>query len=315
MMQGYRGTNKGASQLCILYSAQQYEKYTIWLWLYLLHKMMNSSLECSICFERFDDEKLCPRLLCCGHSFCSGCWRSFSNMTPSLARPAERMHLYQREFMACPRTLPFWMSLPLQRERKMMQCKFATLSMCKEAARFHTRNKDSQTHRVISLEELKASPQLAAIPIFCSEHNELFRYSTRIVHNGHKCSSLAEAASKCREEMKALSAKATAHAAEIKAAEARVVGVHQNLERKHEQEAAKIRATFKERIEFAERNQKLYDFRKCYFRHKIWRGTLADGVASPERRWHLKQQMPNFELQSQEAVMKQANHGRKSNNK
>ena len=29
--------------------------------------------ECSICFEHYNDESKCPRLLSCGHSFCSSC--------------------------------------------------------------------------------------------------------------------------------------------------------------------------------------------------------------------------------------------------
>lgn len=63
-------------------------------------------------------------------------------------------------------------------------------------------------------------------------------------HNGHKYSSLAEAASKCREDMGAIAAKATAHAKEIKAAEDRVVGVYKDLNYKHQQETAKVLITF-----------------------------------------------------------------------
>ena len=29
--------------------------------------------ECSICFEHYNDQSKCPRLLSCGHSFCSSC--------------------------------------------------------------------------------------------------------------------------------------------------------------------------------------------------------------------------------------------------
>eukprot|EP00808_Paulinella_micropora_P030260 g45958.t1 len=235
---------------------------------------MNSSLECSICFERFDDEKLCPRLLTCGHSFCSGCLEKLLKhdavTCPTCRKDApvpEGVHGLPKNF-----ALLDVLAASKRKEDDAVRiynacdeqhpatswCLECNENLCKEAARWHTRNKTLQTHRVISLEELEASPQLAAIPIFCSEHNALFRYDDQhcgrvicrdcfpLKHNGHKCSSLAEAASKCREEMRALSAKATAHAAEIKAAETRMVGVHQNLERKHEQEAAKIRATFKE---------------------------------------------------------------------
>ena len=30
-------------------------------------------LDCSVCFEPFDDQNICPRILSCGHTFCTGC--------------------------------------------------------------------------------------------------------------------------------------------------------------------------------------------------------------------------------------------------
>ena len=30
-------------------------------------------LECSVCCELYDDQNICPRMLGCGHSFCTGC--------------------------------------------------------------------------------------------------------------------------------------------------------------------------------------------------------------------------------------------------
>ena len=35
--------------------------------------MASKGPECTICFERFNDENKCPRMLSCGHSFCSCC--------------------------------------------------------------------------------------------------------------------------------------------------------------------------------------------------------------------------------------------------
>lgn len=31
------------------------------------------ALECPVCFELFNERKLCPRVLLCGHTFCSSC--------------------------------------------------------------------------------------------------------------------------------------------------------------------------------------------------------------------------------------------------
>eukprot|EP00462_Mataza_sp_D1_P012321 CAMPEP_0175150936 /NCGR_PEP_ID=MMETSP0087-20121206/18181_1 /TAXON_ID=136419 /ORGANISM="Unknown Unknown, Strain D1" /LENGTH=574 /DNA_ID=CAMNT_0016437005 /DNA_START=30 /DNA_END=1754 /DNA_ORIENTATION=+ len=238
---------------------------------------MNSSLECTLCFERFDDEKLCPRLLSCGHSFCSQCLEqllkqnaitcptcrkvvSVSEGVHSLPKNFALLDVLDEQDNASQQDDPVRMCEACEDEKHAATswCVDCKENMCSEAARLHTRVKIARDHRVVSLEELKANPQLAASPIVCSEHNEPFRFfdqdCQRVVcrdcvtleHNGHKCSSLAEAASKCREEMGALAAKATAHAEEIKAAEARVVGVHRDLDQKHEQEAAKIRTTFNE---------------------------------------------------------------------
>ena len=30
-------------------------------------------LQCSVCFNPFDDQNICPRNLSCGHSFCTSC--------------------------------------------------------------------------------------------------------------------------------------------------------------------------------------------------------------------------------------------------
>ena len=126
--------------------------------------------------------------------------------------------------------------------------------MCNDAARWHVRH----VHRVVLLEELKANPKLAAVPVFCSEHNEQFRFFNEacghvvcrdcvtLKHNGHKSLSLAEAASKYRPEMEALATKASTYVEEIKAAEARVEGVSHELKQAYEKQASLIQGTFKE---------------------------------------------------------------------
>ena len=96
------------------------------------------------------------------------------------------------------------------------------------------------------------------MPVYCSEHNEQFRFfdedcghvvcrdCVTLKHNGHKCVSIAEAASKYRQEMEALVTKASTQAEEIKAAEARVDGVSLELKQSYEKEASLIQGTFKE---------------------------------------------------------------------
>ncbi|XP_068751007.1 tripartite motif-containing protein 2-like [Montipora capricornis] len=129
--------------------------------------------------------------------------------------------------------------------------------MCKDAARWHVRHRAFRDHRVVLLEELKANPKLAAVPVFCSEHNEQFRFfdedcghvvcrdCVTLKHNGHKCLSLAEAASKYRQEMEALVTKANTQAEELKGAETKVEGVSLELKQAYENKAALIQGTFR----------------------------------------------------------------------
>ena len=55
-----------------------YDNYLfIHLWKMLIFSFISDNgvqgPECSICYEGYNDEKKCPRLLSCGHSFCSSC--------------------------------------------------------------------------------------------------------------------------------------------------------------------------------------------------------------------------------------------------
>ena len=47
------------------------------------------------------------------------------------------------------------------------------------AAQFHTCNKASRDHQVVSLEELEANPQLASVSLICLKHNDEFRFLMR----------------------------------------------------------------------------------------------------------------------------------------
>ena len=86
--------------------------------------------------------------------------------------------------------------------------------MCKTAAQFHTRNKASRDHRVVSLEELEANPQLTSASLICQKHNDKFHFfdekcghavcreCVALEHFGHLCLPLAEAASEYGKEVK-----------------------------------------------------------------------------------------------------------------
>ena len=219
--------------------------------------MASKGPECSICFERFNDENKCPRLLSCGHSFCSCCLerllrgntidcpkcrnpvavpsgvhgllKNFAlldivNETAQKQHAENTGHVGSHECEACDEKHP-----------ANFCCLDCKENMFKTAAQFHTRNKASRDHRVVSLEELEANPQLASVSVLCPEHNDQFRFFDqdcgRVIcrdcyalnHSGHKCVVAAEAASKYRQEMEALVTKASCQAEKINAAKGQVM--------------------------------------------------------------------------------------------
>ena len=88
--------------------------------------------------------------------------------------------------------------------------------MCKTVAQFHTRNKASRGHQVVSLEELEENPQLSSVSFICQKHNDKSRFFDEkcghavcreciaLEHFGHLCLPLAETASEYGNEVKDL---------------------------------------------------------------------------------------------------------------
>ena len=66
-----------------------------------------------------------------------------------------------------------------------------------------------------------------------------------LTHKNHSLLSLAEGGSKCKQEMEALAAQASAQAKEIKAAETRVMNASLDMEKAYEEQRAKIQSKFK----------------------------------------------------------------------
>ena len=189
--------------------------------------------ECSICFEHYNDQSKCPRLLSCGHSFCSSCLERL-------------LHCNTIDCPTCrnPGTVPTGVEGLLKNfalldivndtPKKNVEsntgshdceacgekhpanfcCLDCKENMCKTAAQFHTRNKASRDHQVVTLEELEANPQLAFVSLICQKHNDKFRFfdeqcghevcreCVALEHFGHLCLPLAEAASEYGKEVK-----------------------------------------------------------------------------------------------------------------
>ena len=233
-------------------------------------------LECSVCYERYDDNKRCPRLLSnCGHTFCTYCLEQLLK-NGTIACPQDRKDVAVSAGVGgLPKNFALLDVLLANSHKRSdtpvncdtcgeeghlatsfcLECKE---NMCDVAAQFHTRLKLSRDHRVVSIAELKANPHLAAIPVFCSEHNEPFRYFDNdcgqvicrdcfaLKHNGHKCCSLAEASAQSRQELEALASKARAIAAKLKEAKNRAMTIVSDLNWKKNLEEARIHAFFEE---------------------------------------------------------------------
>ena len=234
-------------------------------------------LECSLCYERYDDNKRCPRILSnCGHTFCTHCLEQLLK-DGTITCPQDRKDVkvtagvggLPKNFALLdvllasshkqPDTTPVLCdTCGDERHPATSCCLECKENMCDVAAEFHTRYKLSRDHRVIPLAEFKTSPHLAAIPVFCPEHKEPFRYFDKdcghvicrdcqaLEHNGHKCCSLAEASAQSRQELDALTSKAKETAAQLKEAGERVMAVVTDLNRKKKHEEDKIHAFFEE---------------------------------------------------------------------
>ena len=239
--------------------------------------MASKEPECSICYEHYDDQSKCPRLLNCGHSFCSRCLK----------------RLLHRNTIDCPKcrnpvVVPFGVDgllknfalLDIMNETAPTQntgatglqdceacdekhpanfrCLDCKENMCKTAAQFHTRNKTSRDHRVVTLEELEANPQLASVSLTCQKHNDKFRFFDEecgqvvcrecivLEHFGHECLPLAEATSKYRPLVEDLIERTDFVFCDASEAEARVLAVRLQLKRAHDKGAADIHNFFRE---------------------------------------------------------------------
>ena len=242
--------------------------------------MASKGPECSICFECYNDENKCPRMLSCGHSFCSRCLerllrgntidcpkcrnpvvvpsgvhglsKNFAlldmvNETAPKQNAESTDHVGSHECEACDEKHP-----------ANFCCLHCKENMCTIAAQFHTRNKASRDHRVVSHEELKANPQLPSVSVLCPEHNDQFRYfdekCDRVIcrdcyafnHSGHKCVEAAKAASKYRQEIKALVTKASSQLEKIQAAEGQVMRARISMKEACDKGRAEIQQFFQQ---------------------------------------------------------------------
>ena len=226
-------------------------------------------LECLVCCETYDDQNLCPRMLTCGHSFCTSCLQRLLTVDDKIPCPTCRVevNVSQDGVVGLPKNfalLSFFDVKPQQEEGESLfdcevcddkhpaifWCFNCEEDMCKDAACFHSRSKATRDHQLISLESATATA-------LCSKHSEPFRLFDEacghvvcsgcitLDHQGHNCLSLGEAASKCRQEMKELATKVSARSEVIKTAEARVKQANLDMKKAYEEKEAQIHGLFR----------------------------------------------------------------------
>ena len=227
-------------------------------------------LECLVCCDIYDDQNLCPRMLSCGHSFCTSCLQRLLTVDEKIPCPTCRVevNVSQDGVAGLPKNfalLSIFDVKPQQEEGESLfdcevcddkhpaifWCFNCEEDMCKDAAHFHTRSKASRDHQLISLESVTATE-------LCSKHSEPIRLfdeacghvvcsgCIKLDHQGHNCLSLAEAASKCRQEMQEFATKVNARSEVIKTAEARVEQANLDMKKAYEEQQAQIRSLFRE---------------------------------------------------------------------
>ena len=221
--------------------------------------------ECPICCEHYDHQNLFPRLLICGHTFCSSCLgkllknnsiscpdcrktvpvpggvagltKNYALLKMGNTTPQDIEGFHDCEACDVKHPATSW-------------CLDCDYDMCATATRFHSRNKASRDHKVVSLEQL-------AVSVFCTEHKEQFRLfdeecnhmvcrsCVTLTHENHSLLSLAEVGLKYKQEMEALVTQASAQAQVIKDAENRVLNASKDMEKAYKEQRAKIQSVFK----------------------------------------------------------------------
>ena len=232
-------------------------------------------LECPVCCELYDDQNICPRILSCGHSFCTGCLERLLTQAADnkILCPTCRneVNVPPAGVAGLPKNfalLNITNANVTPQHEEAVECLYTCEScdvehpatsfclncqedMCKVAAGIHTRSKASRDHKVVSLES-------SLVTVFCQEHKERFhlfdedchhlacRECIKLDHKGHSCSSLIEAASKCRRKVRELVTEVDARSEEIKNADAQLKQASLDIKRAHEEQSTQIHRLFTE---------------------------------------------------------------------
>ena len=221
--------------------------------------------ECPLCCEIYDDQNFLPRLLSCGHTFCSSCLEtllknnsiSCPECRTTASVPVGVVGLTKNYALLRIGTItPMKQKVSIIAKRVIPSTllslgAWTVMTICARLLLAFT----VVTRRVLATKLFPWKSWLC--PFFCSKHDAQFRLfdeecnhmvcrsCVNLTHKNHSLLSLAEGGSKCKQEMEALAAQASAQAKEIKAAETRVMNASLDMEKAYEEQRAKIQSKFK----------------------------------------------------------------------
>ena len=230
-------------------------------------------LQCSVCFNPFDDQNICPRNLSCGHSFCTSCLERLPAADNKIQCPTCRVEVNvpQAGVAGLPKNFALLdiinanVTPQNSGDESSFTCEFCEdkhpasfcclnckKDLCKRAAGFHLHSRESSAHHVVSLEP-------RAVNNLCPDHKEPFhvfdkacdhmvcKRCIKLNHSGHDCLSLADEASEARQEMQAHANEIiSATKEQIKDAEAQVMKASLDIEKNCQEQGAVIQSVFKE---------------------------------------------------------------------
>ena len=150
--------------------------------------MSDKPSKCSICALRYDSESLCPRMLMCGHTFCSECLGKLATNNQVVCPIDRKISAvpagnFPKNFLVLdllavdqkPSEISWCALCEGEKHPATHQCLECEDFMCSVAASIHLKAKVSKAHQVKTLDEVKANPQLSQT-VSGLEHSKAFEY-------------------------------------------------------------------------------------------------------------------------------------------
>ena len=200
---------------------------------------VNKATECPVCFEPYDDKLHTPRLLPCGHSFCTICLELMLNSGGFIICPLDKGNVRvpngvsslaknftllaiisdsqvgdsqgginkveTGETEACSDKCPILCESCAGEEHPVaFKCLDCHEHMCEEASKFHTRTKYTRDHKVVSIKDLNcAVHEGKALIYFNSDYNVLICHDCSLLpkYQGHRLELIQEAGENAKREI------------------------------------------------------------------------------------------------------------------